>query len=523
MLKSVTLNLAEILLRKSDSFSDDSPSIIFEEDIYTRRQIRNVTEKLGIYLESQHITPDDRIILLLNDTPFFVVAFLAVISIGAIPVPINPKISIDSLEAILQDSRPRGIFIEECEMKRLQQVVNFEIFKDNIFVQDKFQSHKGEHSYNSLSPHWETKNLSDKFNYYQKKPESVAFWQYTSGTTGFPKAVMHTQEVMLYNTEQFAQNTLNINSKDVILSVPKMFFGYGLGNSLFFPLLTGSTVILEAGWFDIEELIENIDFHTPTVLFAVPKVYSLILKKADTLRKGIFDSIRIFYSAGSHLPKSLNERWEKHFGKPILDGIGSTEIGHVFISNNIENPLKGKTGFPVNGYEVKICDENSNVVNHQEVGELWVKPNYKLLGYWENNSATLQKYYNGWYKSGDLFMKNLDNSFSYVGRADDLFKVNGRWIAPLEIEQAILTNFEVIEDAALIGVQDEDENEIPVMYLQTSFDDETLNTKINEYLINHFERYKIPNTYIQKREFPRNENGKLLRKKLALSYQQKTV
>jgi acyl-coenzyme A synthetase/AMP-(fatty) acid ligase len=444
------------------------------------------------------------------------VAFLAVMSIGAIPVPINPKIGIDSLAVILKDSRPRAVFIEKDEIDRIsEKLIDFQhLINNNIFIQDIFLPHKTTHHFTSLLPIWQQKQLQKPFEYYLKKPESVAFWQYTSGTTGFPKAVMHTQEVMIFNTEQFAKNTLAIGNKDIILSVPKMFFGYGLGNSLFFPLLTGGTVILEAGWFDIETLIENIDYHTPTVLFAVPKVYSLLLKRAST--------IRLFYSAGSHLPKGLNERWEQHFGKPILDGIGSTEIGHVFISNTLENPLVGKTGFPVEGYDVKICDAHENLVNPQEVGELWVKPTYHLLGYWENNTATLQKYTNGWYRSGDLFLQNIDQSYSYVGRADDLFKVNGRWIAPLEIEQFILTKFELVEDAALIGVHDEEGHEIPVMYLQTTFDDEWLKEKIHQQLINQFESYKIPVTYIQVRDFPKNENGKLLRKKLALSYQEKT-
>jgi acyl-coenzyme A synthetase/AMP-(fatty) acid ligase len=236
------------------------------------------------------------------------------------------------------------------------------------------------------------------------------------------------------------------------------------------------------------------------------------LKNQHLIDKSLFESIRLYYSAGADIPATLNQSWQQSFGRFVRNGIGTTEIGHVFMTTTTDDEIY-TTGKVVSGYTVKLCDENGTETNNGQ-GELWVKPPYHLLGYWENNDANHQKFQQGWYRTGDMFVVNDDSTYSYVGRADDLFKVNGRWIAPLEIENFVLSEFKDIEDVAVVGVKNEEREDIPAMFLVSKSEETELFERLKLKLSQKFERYKIPVKMIMLKELPKNENGKLLRRKL---------
>lgn len=508
------MNLVEEILIKNTNINGSKIAVIFEDESISRSQLVEDLEKMALFLEKQGISPDDRVLLLLNDTPMFFLAFLGTIAMGAIPVPINPKTSIETLEKMLEDSRARGVFMESENLETYGSVIQKSKYLNDqhIFIQNKYGSFKDFQSFVSIKDINLKEYDNSSFKYYQKKSNSVSFWQYTSGTTGFPKAVLHSQETMLLNTQLFAINTIKINENDVVLSIPKMFFGYALGNSLFFPLISGATVILDASWFNVDVVLSLIKKHKPTILWAGPKIYQIFLKQENTLDKTIFDCINIYFSAGADMPAALNKRWHQSFKKYVRNGIGATEMGHVFMTTTQDEEIYS-TGKVVNGYSIKLCDNEGIEVENSQ-GELWIKPPYKPLGYWENDNANTQKFRDGWYKSGDLFQKNEDNTYSYVGRADDLFKVNGRWVVPLELENYILGECKDLDEVAVVGCKNHEQEIEPVMFLVTKNNTPELLENIKNLLINKYERYKIPVKYIILDLLPKNENGKLLRNKL---------
>ncbi|MCY0976804.1 AMP-binding protein [Chryseobacterium wangxinyae] len=467
----------------------------------------------------------DRVILSMNDSPEFIYSFIALISIGCIPVPLNPLIQESELEYILKDSKATGVIIDNHQYLRLYQVIHSSSYIINDCVLVNNPSVKEYGSINYLQKYLSSKkafntSLISEFVYAENNP--VAFWQYTSGTTGNPKAVQHGHYTMLTNTELFAQKTLGIGEDDVIISVPKMFFGYGLGNSLFFPLLSGATVIIDEKWFSLDNLKKNIRLYKPTVIFGTPKIYSDILHNYESFSENDFSSVRLFVSAGSSLQHSIIKEWKSKFDKTIVNGIGSTEIGHIFMCSNQvkENDENSSLGIPVTGYQIKICEidkPDSVVENHEEIGELCIFPPEKTLSsYWQQENTNTAKYKNGWYFSGDLCSKKEDGTYVYHGRKDELFKVNGRWVNPLEIENTVLQNFHEVRECAVTYFIDDDGLEKPILYIvrKTDINKDLLSDDIQKKLAENFSSYKLPTRTHFLNTLPRNSNGKVIKKGL---------
>lgn len=468
----------------------------------------------------------DRVILIMNDSPEFIYSFLSLISIGCIPVPLNPLIQDSELEYILLDSKAIGAIIDYQQYLRLYNVIHnssYYIINECIVVNNPLVKEYGSINYlqKSLFPQ-NFCNASSGLEFVYEENNLIAFWQYTSGTTGNPKAVQHRHPTMLTNTELFAQKTLGIFKEDIIMSVSKMFFGYGLGNSLFFPLITGASVIIDEKWFTVDNLKKNIRLYKPTILFGTPKVYSEILHQQESFSKNEFNSIRLFISAGSSLPESIIREWEIVFGKTIINGIGSTEIGHIFMCNYQlkEQSENSSLGVPVPGYNIKISKINTpdeTIENYGEIGELCIHPPKNTLSsYWEKEETNKIKYKEGWYFSGDLCSQNEDGSYLYHGRKDDLFKINGRWVNPLEIENYVLQNFKQINECANIHHLDNDNLARSVLYLVGKSGSATrvLSDEIQKKLSENFPSYKRPSTIYFIKELIRNSNGKVNRKRL---------
>jgi benzoate-CoA ligase family protein len=456
------------------------------------------------------------------DTPAFAAAFLACMAIGAIPVPLNPKTSPDSLRYIMTDSRARFAVIEQDAIDTQAPTLRESPFieKNGIFVQDHYHhTMPGNSGLNRL--HIPDNNtVAPTTTYCVKKAQSVAFWQYSSGTTGLPKAITHTQVGMLESTEMFAKRTLGITSNDKIYSLPKMFFGYGLGNTFFFPLVLGAPSLIDSVWPTPKRVVENIKTYRPTVFFGAPAMYSAILDESLGIKDEDLSSIRLCFSAGSPLPEQLYIRWKERFGIPILDGIGATEAGHVFLSNTFETSRAGSTGYPVEGYEVLLVTEDGEEAKPGEQGVLMVKGPSLSSGYWENPALNQKKFKDGWYRTGDVFVRNKAGDYSCKGREDDLFKVNGRWVVPVEVESAVQRNFIKVKEAVLVGRENSQGLTEPVLFVCTDLDkseENELSESILNYLSNAVESHKRPRDCIVLKELPRNDNGKLLRSQLSTS------
>ncbi|MBC9915328.1 AMP-binding protein [Chitinophaga varians] len=494
-------NFAEAMLSALERHANPAQIVYRNETISAALLAKRVQQLTTVF---SGIAPEQRALLLLKDKPSFHYSFLALSAMGIVPVPVNPKTDLPTLEHMLLDSRAAMVIADPEEMERIRPTLAASPFllPERIFTDDSLPDYVAD-----MQP----------LAYYRRKPGSVAFWQYTSGTTGKPKAVQHSQDAMLAATRHFAVETLGIGPEDRIYSIAKMFFGYGLGNSFFFPLLTGAGVLLDDAWPAIDHITANILQYQPTVFFGVPKIYAMLLKHRPPGLQQVLQQVRIFFSAGSTLPAWIYEAWMAYTGKPILDGIGSTEVGHVFLSNSPASHTAGSTGQPVPGYQLRLEYATAPIGGPQQVGELCVHTPYSLAGYWEDPVRTNQKFRDGWYYTGDLFSLEANGTYRYVGRKDELFKSNGRWVNPLAFEAALTNTVEHIEECVLLDLPDDASLTCTLLLLVGREDTrEAIMTFIREQTESHYR----PRDILYLPELPRNANGKLSRSWLRSQYQQ---
>lgn len=493
-------NFAEAMLSALERHAHPAQIVYRNEAISAAQLIRHVAQLAARF---SGIAPEQRALLLLKDNPFFHYSFLSLSAIGVVPVPVNPKIDLPTLEYMLLDSRAAMVIADPEEMERIRPTLATSPFlaPERIFTADTLP----------------VDDVQAPLTYYRRKPGSVAFWQYTSGTTGKPKAVQHSQDAMLAATGHFAVETLGIGPQDRIYSIAKMFFGYGLGNSFFFPLLTGAGVLLDDAWPAIDHITANILQYQPTVFFGVPKIYAMLLKHRPPGLQEALQQVRIFFSAGSTLPAWIYEAWMAYTGKPILDGIGSTEIGHVFLSNSPVSHTAGSTGKPVPGYQLRLEYVTEPISGQQQAGELCVHAPYSLAGYWEDPVRTNQKFRDGWYYTGDLFSLEANGTYSYVGRKDELFKSNGRWVNPLAFEAALINAVDHIEECVLLDLPDDTSLTCTLLLLVGR---EDTRDAIQAFIREQTESHYRPKDILYLPELPRNANGKLSRSWLRSQYQQ---
>jgi benzoate-CoA ligase family protein len=516
-------NLAEYLLNVTAD--DDAPMFHYEGHDVLRRELVSMVAAFSAGLRNAGVAESDRILLLMLDTPALIALFLACIVVGAIPVALNPRMAGDSLRHVLRDSRARFAVIERDSTATYLPILRDSSFLNprGIIVQDVYLPTSDPQSTNAAGTgfqslqKWLEQGRTEKLGEFcVKAPRDVAFWQYSSGTTGLPKAVQHTQTGMLDSTHLFARDVLNIHSHDRIFSVPKMFFGYGFGNTFFFPLALGAHALIDSRWPKPEYVIENLRRYRPTVFFGVPAMYSILLDPKLGVTREDLSSVRLWFSAGAPLPVQIFDRWNERFGAPILDGIGATEVGHVFLTNSAKKNAAGSTGYPVPGYQVRLVTENGEEPRQGEQGVLLVKGPSVSPGYWEKPELNRQKFKDGWYRTGDVFVVGKDGDYRCRGREDDLIKVRGRWVVPLEVESMVQRNFSAVKEAVLVGRPDEAGLTEPVLFICTEAgsDRDLLVSDIVSLLEEKLESYKRPRDCIVLNELPRNDNGKLLRARL---------
>ncbi len=484
----------------------------------TRNDLQALVFKLASYFKELGIKKGKRVLFLLHDTPAFSASFLAAIWIGAIPVPITARSKPETLSYIVQDSEAHFIIAEEESLPAINEALDGEKSRPQIILQNLYipSTRNIPKCVISLSNCLKSDEIVDCV---ESDPQTIVFWLYTSGTTGKPKAVMHTAIGMLANTELYAGRTLGIGPGDTLYSVAKLFFAYGLGNSLFFPLLLGATAILDREWPTPVSVANNISNYRPSVFFGVPAMYQMLLGSQDKLNRTAISAPRTFVSAGAHLPASLFKRWQKFTDKKILDGLGATEVGHIFLANDRESAQPSATGKAIPGYEMRLEDANGNEVVVGEKGVLWVLGPSISVGYWQKPDTTKERFQHGWYRTGDMFSRDADGYYYCHGREDDLFKIKGRWVVPAEIEGLVCTDFSEVTEAVLLPVNDRHELTQAALVLRTTLSEDKTSQlchRIAEYLRHKVEGFKNPSSIHIVADFPRNDNGKLLRQKLSM-------
>jgi len=482
-----------------------------EDQRVSYSQLSDRVNRLGNALRGTlDVRMEERVLLLLPDIPEFAYCFFAAIKIGAVPVPVNTLLRPNDYEFLLNDTRARVAITTEPLLHLIQHIPGEGLaFLKSIIVVGTAPD--GTLSFSELlASH--SANLAPA----PTCTDDVAFWLYSSGSTGPPKACIHLQHGMVVATEQYARNILHIRESDRCFSVAKLFFAYGLGNGLYFPLAVGATAILWPGSPSPRNIYDVVERHRPTLFFSVPSNYAALMDFRD--QNSGFDpsSIRLAVSAGEALPASLCERFTKQFGLEILDGIGSTEALHIFVSNSPGDVRPGSSGRAVPGCEVKILDDQGQPVPTGEIGNLWVKSEAVCAGYWNRKYKTKQTIQGHWISTGDKFHQDQDGYYWFDGRADDMLKVSGAWVSPSEIESVVMEHAAVAE-VAVVANKDKDGLTKPVAWvvLKAGFiGNAELASSLLEFVTARLPNYKRPRCVEFVSELPKTATGKIQRFKL---------
>ena len=474
--------------RHMDTSYIDKIAIDCDGTQITYKELHDQVNKFGNYLLNKGVRKGDRIVLLLLDTPWFAISFFAAIKIGAIPIPLNTQLGSDQYDHYFNDSDSSTLIVD----KALANAVTRDL-KNFIVIDTDLES--------------ELQNRSSDLQAAATHKDDEAFWLYTSGSTGLPKACVHLQHDMVVTSEHFAKGVLNIDENDRCFSVSKLYFAYGLGNALYFPLSVGATAILLPDRPKPERIFEIIEKYKPSLFFSVPTNYLALLE-----HDGDYDlsSIRHCVSAGEPLPRVIFDRFKDRFGHEILDGIGSTEALQTFISNRPDNIMPGSTGEIVPGYNAKITNAEGNLVTTGGVGDLWIESDAVCSHYWNRPDATKESIHGNWLKTGDRYSQDNDGFFWFKGRSDDMIKSGGQWVSPVEVE-GLLMEHPAIQEAAVVAHSESDLTRIKAFVVLRS--DESPDN-ILDFASSKLPRYKRPAWIEVVNELPKTATGKIQRFKL---------
>jgi 4-hydroxybenzoate-CoA ligase len=490
------------------AFTDSERSLTYAE-------LQGRSCRFAAALKALGLREENRVILSFHDTVDHPVAFWGAIRAGIIPVPINTLLTAEQYAYLFADSRAaatvvaaplaRTVLSIRDRLPHLREVIvvgasaeDRAELRDVLFFEDLLRDAEPDP--------FTAPTMSDE----------VAFWMYTSGSTGDPKAVRHVHTSLMATARLMGQGIIGIREDDVAFSAAKLSFSYGLGNAVSFPLSVGASAVFLPGRPTPQAVLDTIRRHRPTIFYAVPSLYAALLAHPDIGPGAGSDRLRLCISAGEALPAHLGERWRDIVGVDVLDGIGSTEMLQTFLSNRPGDVRYGSTGKPVPGYEVKIVDEAGRELSHGEIGELIVRGPSAGEGYWNQRAKSRRTFAGEWTYTGDKYVSDADGYYYYCGRTDDMFKVNGMWVSPFEVEAALASHDAVLE-AAVIGKEDGDGLVKPKAFivLKNGYAaDEALLETLKVYVKDRAGPWKYPRWIDIRPDLPRTATGKIQRFKL---------
>ena len=477
-------------------------------------ELAALANRAGNALRAQGVSRGDRVLIVLPDSAEFIATFFGAAKIGAVAVPVNPFARSSDYIHYLENSEPRATIIHS---EALAEFLPASSLLPQVPIVVVSEGKINLHGVSCAKWSEWIAAASEQLAAADTSPDDPAFMLYTSGSGGVPKAAVHRHADMLATNRGFARGVLDLREEDVTFSVSKLFFAYGLGNGMYFPLPAGARTVLNPERTKVDRVIELVKRRRPTIFFAVPTFYAAILREAEEKNCDTdFSSVRQCVSAGEALPAEVFERWRKQFGHEVLDGIGSTEMLHMFISSRPGKCKPGSCGFPVPGYEVKIVDDNGESVRDSEVGNLWVRGESAFAEYWRIPELTARTKRGDWVVTGDKFSCDPDGYYHYCGRADDMLKVAGMWVSPMEVENALLGHPHIAE-AAVVGATDERGLSYSVAHVVLRGNvqgSEILAAEICEHVKARLVSYKVPREVRFCRELPKTVTGKIQRFKL---------
>jgi benzoate-CoA ligase family protein len=494
--------------RNVDEGRGDRVAIECGDERVTYRQVAERVNRFAFALRhSLHVQPEQRIALILQDTPAFAYSFFGAIKAGVVAVPLNTMWRAKDYAHALNDSAARVVVISEALLREFQGIDRQQLphLKHVVVV--------GSPPSGCLSFDELINESPSSFHAERTHKDAMAFWLYSSGSTGNPKGCVHLQHDMYVCAESYAKGVLGMQASDRCFSAAKLFFAYGLGNALYMPFAVGATSILLPDAPLAPRVYEIIARHQPTLFFSVPTNFGMLLA-----HEGNFDlsSIRYAVSAGEALPESIYRRFKQRFGVEILDAIGSTECLHMFIANRPGAVRPGSSGQIVPGYEARILDDHGAPLGPGEMGNLLIKGDSTCAFYWNQHEKTRQTIQGEWIRTGDKYVCDADGYYWYAGRSDDMLKAGGIWVSPVEIE-SVLIDHEAVQECAVIGRDDGDGLSKPFAYVVLRSHvtgSPELAAALQQFVRERLADYKRPRGVEFVSELPKTATGKLQRFKL---------
>ena len=454
-----------------------------------------------------NIRREDRAAMLVLDCIEFPVIFWGAIKAGVIPVPLNTLLATDVYASILKDSRARVLFVSQPLLAVVEPT-----FADNPFLETVIVVGGEAGEYPSFT---EELAKSEPAPIVVASADETAFWLYSSGSTGAPKGVRHAHSALQATADTYGAQVLGITQDDKIFSAAKLFFAYGLGNGMTFPMSVGATAVLYPLRPTPEVMFEVIAQTKPSIFCGVPTLYAAMVAAMSGSKPAGAENIRRSISAGEALPEEVGKGWKACIGTDILDGVGSTEMLHIFLSNAPDDVEYGTSGHAVPGYQIRLVEEDGNEVGPGGIGELLVNGPSAAGDYWNKREKSRATFEGEWTRTGDKYEKRADGRLIYCGRTDDLFKVSGIWVSPFEVEQALVSHPSVLE-AAVVAKRDDDGLEKPKAFvvLKEGEKVEGLGETLKELVKTKIGKWKYPRWVDVVEELPKTATGKIQRFKL---------
>ena len=505
-------NIAQHLLERNaaragkTAFIDDYGTLTYG-DLAAR------VRRTAAALQAAGVRREERVLLLMHDCSDWPVVFLGALYAGVVPVAVNTLLSADDYAYMLEHSRAQAVFVSGPLLPTLQTALEQTPAHIRSDVKQIIVSHasgalpRGADRLDNF--------ISAQLPHSAPAPtgaDEPAFWLYSSGSTGRPKGTVHTHGNLYWTAELYGSAVLGISEADVCFSAAKLFFAYGLGNGLSFPMSVGATTVLMAERPTPDATFKRWIDHQPTVFFGAPTGFAGMLASPNLPARNK-TALRLVSSAGEALPADLGERFTQHFGVEIIDGIGSTEMLHIYLSNAPGRVRYGTTGWPVPGYTIELRDEDGGAVADGETGDLYIKGPSAALMYWANRDKSRETFQGAWTKSGDKYVRNGDGSYTYSGRSDDMLKVSGIYVSPFEVESTLMQHAAVLE-AAVVGVLDAEGLTKTKAFVVLKAGQKTDEAELKAFVKERLAPYKYPRAIEFISELPKTATGKIQRFKL---------